>query len=68
MVKLIEKYEARCKVIADLCIKRYNCKFEDTELIFPFDGDEEENIMANGYMEEYYTLKSVIKDLRELIN
>ena len=67
MLELIKKYEARCKVIEELCIKRYNCKFEDGELIFPFNGDDEDNCMANGYCEEYYTLKGVIKDLEGLI-
>lgn len=66
--KLIEKYEDRCKVIEDLCIKRYNCKFDGEDLIFPYDGDDEDNCMASGYAEEYYTLKQVIKDLKELIN
>jgi hypothetical protein len=65
--KLILKYEARCKVIADHCIERYHCKFDGEDLIFPYDGDDEDNCMASGYAEEYYTLKGVIEKLKELI-
>lgn len=65
--KLILKYEDRCKVIAELCIKRYNCKFDGEDLIFPYDGDDEDNCMASGYAEEYYTLKAIIKDLNILV-
>lgn len=68
MIELIKKYEERCKVIEEHCIKRYHCKFDGEDLIFPYDGDEEDNCMASGYAEEYYTLKQVIKDLRGLIN
>lgn len=65
--KLILKYEDRCKVIEDHCIERYHCKFDGEDLIFPYDGDDEDNCMASGYAEEYYTLKSVIEKLKELV-
>lgn len=68
MIELIKKYEERCRVIEAHCIERYHCKFDGEDLIFPYDGDDEDNCMASGYAEEYYTLKQVIKDLRELIN
>lgn len=65
--ELISKYNNRCKVIEDHCIERYNCKFDGEDLIFPYDGDDEDNCMASGYAEEYYTLKQVIKNLDELL-
>ena len=65
--KLILKYEDRCKVIKEHAIKRYNAKIDGEELIFPYDGDDEDNCMASGYAEEYYTLKGVIEKLKELI-
>ncbi len=64
--ELIKKYEERCKVIEDVCIKRYNCTLRGGELIFPYDGDDEDNCMASDYAGEYYTFKAVIEDLKEL--
>ena len=68
MTRLIKKYEERCKVIEEHCISRYGCKLVDGELIFYYNMDDEDNCMMSGYCEEYYTLKEVIKDLRELIS
>ena len=65
--ELILKYRNRCKIIEEHYIKRYNAKLDGEELIFPFDGDDEDNCMASGYSEEHATLLLVIKKLEELL-
>ena len=65
--ELILKYRIRCNVIKEHSIKKYNAKLEGEELIFPFDGDDEDNCMASGYAEEHATLLLVIKKLEELL-
>ena len=47
------------------CIERYGCKLVGEKLSFIYNCDDEDNCKASSYLEEYITLKIVIKKLEE---